>query len=140
MASDINRVILIGRAVRDPELKSTNSGSYYCRFTLASNKSIYNRQTGETRDEAGFFDCVVWGKAAENLTKLLKKGKRCCVEGSLKWSSWEGADGKKQSKTEISVETFQVIDYASGGNDGGRVEPDGAAAAAFDGQDGDIPY
>jgi len=144
MASDINRVILIGRLTRDPELKSTNNGNYFCRFSLASNRNIYNRQTGESREEVGFFECVAWGKSAETIHKYLQKGRRICVEGNLRWSSWEGTDGKKQSKVEINVEGFQFLD----GNkqDGGAprdTAPAGGGAAAFDSgamSDDDIPF
>lgn len=146
MASDINRVILIGRLTRDPELKSTNGGNYFCRFSLASNRNIYNRQTGESRDEVGFFDCVAWGKSAETIHKYLQKGRRICVEGNLRWSSWEGTDGKKQSKVEVNVEGFQFLDAKQG--EGGAREntpPEGGArsAAAFDSgamSDDDIPF
>lgn len=150
MASDINRVILIGRLTRDPELKSTNNGSYFCRFSLASNRNIYNRQTGESRDEVGFFDCVAWGKSAETIHKYLQKGRRICVEGNLRWSSWEGTDGKKQSKVEISVEGFQFLDAkqdgsgpAGAGGTRDSAAPEGAGAAHFDSgamSDDDIPF
>jgi single-strand DNA-binding protein len=146
MANDINRVILIGRLTRDPELKSTNNGNYFCRFSLASNRNIYNRQTGESRDEVGFFDCVAWGKSAETIHKYLQKGRRICVEGNLRWSSWEGTDGKKQSKVEVNVEGFQFLDAKQG--EGGPREnapSEGGARspAAFDSgamSDDDIPF
>lgn len=141
MASDINRVILIGRLTRDPELKSTNNGKYFCRFSLASNRQIYNRDSGESRDEVGFFDCIAWGKSAETIHKYLQKGRRICVEGNLKWSSWETTDGKKQSKVEINVEGFQFLDSKPEGQ-AGQQTPDPAAAAHFDSgaSDDDIPF
>jgi single-strand DNA-binding protein len=114
MSSDINRVILIGRLVRDPELKTTNGGGTFCRFSIASNRSIYSKQTQESRDEVGFFDCIAWGKGGENIHKYLAKGRRICVEGNLRWSSWEGTDGKKASKVEINVEGFQFLDAKQG--------------------------
>ncbi len=146
MASDINRVILIGRLTRDPELKSTNSGAYFCRFSLASNRSIYNKQTGESREEVGFFDCVAWGKPAETIHKYLQKGRRICVEGGLRWSSWEAADGKKQSKVEIHVEGFQFLDAKQDGGSSPREIVDSgpsSSAAAFDTgamSDDEIPF
>ncbi len=147
MANDINRVILIGRLTRDPELKSTNGGNYFCRFSLASNRNIYNRQTGESRDEVGFFDCVAWGKSAETIHKYLQKGRRICVEGNLRWSSWETTDGKKQSKVEINVEGFQFLDAKQDGAGGAPREnaPEGGStgAAHFDSgamSDDDIPF
>ena len=137
MSNDINRVILIGRLTRPPELKSTNSGAYFCRFSLASNRSIYNKQSGENRDEVGFFDCVAWGKGGEAIHKYLDKGRRICVEGSLRWSSWEGTDGKKQSKVEIHVEGFQFLDAKPQGEQSS--EPQGAATFCGMG-DEDIPF
>ncbi len=137
MSSDINNVVLIGRLTRYPELKSTNSGQTFCRFTLASNRSIYNKQSGESRDEVGFFDCVAWGKGGEAIHKYLDKGRRICVEGSLRWSSWEGSDGKKQSKTEIQVEGFQFLDAKPQGEQASEPQ----SAATFGGMvDEDIPF
>lgn len=140
MASDINRVILIGRLVRDPEIKTTNGGNSFCRFSLASNRNIYNRQTQESRDEVGFFDCVAWGKAGETIHKYLQKGRRICVEGNLRWSSWETTDGKKQSKVEINVEGFQFLDAKQAGDS--QPESTGGAAHMDSGamSDDDIPF
>lgn len=129
MASDVNVVVLIGRLTRDPELKSTNNGKYFCRFSLASNRQIYNRDTQESRDEVGFFDCVAWGKSAEILHKYVQKGRRICVEGSLRWSSWEH-EGKKLSKVEINVEGFQFLDSKPEGQSEPQGDPQ--AAAVFD--------
>lgn len=109
MANDINRVILVGRLTRDPELKSTNSGSYLCRFTLASNRTIFQKD-GENKEEVGFFDCVAWGKLAEVISKYSQKGRRVGVDGSLRFSTWDTAEGKRQSKVEVYVENFQFLD------------------------------
>lgn len=135
MASDINKIILIGRLTRDPELKATNSGNHFCRFSLASNRNVYNKQTGENRDEVGFFDCIAWGKAGETIHKYVQKGRRICVEGNLRWSSWEGVDGKKASKVEINVEGFQFLDKQSESTDGG---PPAMGSVAMG--DDDIPF
>jgi len=109
LANDINRVILVGRLTRDPELKSTNSGSYLCRFTLASNRTIFQKD-GENKEEVGFFDCVAWGKLAEVISKYSQKGRRVGVDGSLRFSAWDNAEGKRQSKVEVFVENFQFLD------------------------------
>lgn len=138
MSSDINKCILIGRLTRDPELKSTNRGQSFTRFSLASNRAIYNRDTKETKYEAGFFDCTCWGKGGEAIAKYAKKGARICVEGSLRWSSWEGTDGKKQSKTEIHVEGFQFLDAKPQGEQSN--EPQGPATFASGMDDADIPF
>lgn len=109
MANDLNRVVLVGRLTRDPELRSTNSGSYLCRFSLASNRTIFQKDA-ENREEVGFFDCVAWGKLAEVISKYTQKGRRVAVDGSLRYSSWENTEGKRQSKVEIFVENFQFLD------------------------------
>ena len=109
MANDLNRVVLVGRLTRDPELRSTNSGSYLCRFSLASNRTIFQKDA-ENREEVGFFDCVAWGKLAEVISKYTQKGRRVAVDGSLRYSSWENNEGKRQSKVEIFVENFQFLD------------------------------
>lgn len=113
MASDLNRVTLVGRLTRDPELKSTSSGQYLCRFTLASNRFVYRRE-GENSEEAGFFDCVAWAKKAEIISKYATKGMRIGVDGSLRFSSWENSEGKRQSKVEINVDDFQFLDSRQG--------------------------
>lgn len=141
MANDINRVILIGRLTRDPELKSTNAGKYFCLFTLASNRNIYNKETGESRDEVGFFDCVIWGKPAEAVHKYVAKGRRLCVEGHLRWTQWEGTDGKKQSKVSVAVESFQFLEPKA--NQAGGEAPGESSAGTMDSAamaDDDIPF
>lgn len=136
MANDLNRAVLVGRLVRDPELKSTSGGTYFCRFTLASN---YSAKSGDSYvDKVNFIDCIAWGKSAEALHKYAQKGHRVAVDGALRWSSWE-AEGKKHSKVEIQVEAFQFLQPKK---DGGQSEPQGdpAAAAHFEGTDDDIPF
>lgn len=108
--SDINRVVLVGRLTRDPETKATTNGKVFTRISLASNRYIYNKDTGEGKDEAGFFECVAFGRAAETIGKHLRKGSKIGVDGSLRWSSWENKDGKKASKVEIMIDSFQFMD------------------------------
>ena len=131
MANDINRVVLVGRLTRDPELRSTNSGSYLCRFTLASNRTIFQKDA-ENREEVGFYDCVAWNKLAEVISKYTQKGRRVAVDGALRFSTWEGTDGKKQSKVEIHVENFQFLD-AKGSEGPAKIEsaPEQSSSSGF---------
>ncbi len=99
-----NKVILIGRLGRDPELRaSTSSGAPFCNFSIAS--------THKYGDEEDTFwgECVVFGKQAENAAKYLKKGSLALVEGRLTTRSWE-KDGVKRSKTEIIVQNVRYLD------------------------------
>jgi len=144
MANDINKVILVGRLTRDPELRSTPSGSYLCRFTLASNRTIFQKD-GENKEEAGFFDCIAWGKLAEVISKYAQKGRRVGVDGSLRFSSWDNAEGKRQSKVEIYVENFQFLDVNNNQkpSDGSIGEPSSEAEAGYSFQEpfnDDIPF
>lgn len=108
MSSDLNRVTLSGRLTRDVELRSLNTGTYVARFTLASNKSV--KKNDEWKDVPGFYDCVVFGKKAEVMSKHLIKGQRIGVDGKLNFSSWENQEGKKQSRVEIYVEDFIFLE------------------------------
>ncbi|MDH5717435.1 MAG: single-stranded DNA-binding protein [Spirochaetia bacterium] len=112
MANDLNRVVLVGRLTRDPELRSASTGNYFCRLTLASNRAYYKKE-GDLKEEVGFFDCVAWGKLAEIISKYTQKGKRIAVDGSLRQNTWENSEGKKQSRVEVLIENFQFLDAKS---------------------------
>lgn len=134
--SDVNKCVLIGRMTRDIEIKTTSGGGLIGKFSLASNRK---EKSGDTwTEKAGFFDCVIFGKSAETLQKYTKKGSKLCVEGSLRWSSWEGSDGKKQSKTEIQVEGFQFLDAKP--SEQGHTSQGSAASCDGGMDDTDIPF
>ena len=79
--NDTNKVILIGRSVRDPELRYTPNGTAVTSFTLANNSSY---GSGDNKKESvSYFDCVAWSKAAEIITEYLKKGKQILITGRL---------------------------------------------------------
>ena len=120
------------------ELKSTSSGQHFCRFSLASNYSV---KSGDTwTEKPNFIDCIVWGKRAETVHKYLQKGSAVIIEGEIRWSSWEGTDGKKNSKIEVQVHDFKFM----GAKHDGQSAPTGAGAAHYDGPQGvadaDIPF
>ena len=106
---------MIGRLVRDPEFKQVNDSSVV-NFTIASNRTFSSQ--GQKKEEAGFFDCVAWGKLADIIKQYAGKGKQMGVEGRLQFSSWETPEGKKASKIRIFVENMQLLGNAStGGGD-----------------------
>ncbi|MBX7058001.1 MAG: single-stranded DNA-binding protein [Leptospirales bacterium] len=123
MAGDLNRVMLIGRLTRDPELRQTNSGGAYCRFSIASNRSY--TVNGEKREEVSYIDCVVWGRPAEVLNQYCRKGKQLAIDGRLQQRSWEGQDGKKQSKIDVVVENFQLLGAPGEGGGARSMAPAG---------------
>lgn len=107
----MNRVILVGRLTKDPELRYTPSGAAVATFTLAVNRTFTNQQ-GER--EADFINCVVWRKAAENSANFLKKGSLAGVDGKLQSRSYE-QDGRRVFVTEVVAESVQFLEPKSGG-------------------------
>ncbi|AYC28393.1 single-stranded DNA-binding protein [Paenisporosarcina cavernae] len=111
----INRVVLVGRLTKDPELRYTPSGVAVARFTLAVNRTFSN-QNGEK--EADFINCTVWRKPAENVANFLKKGSLAGVEGRIQTGSYEGQDGKRVYTTEVVADSVQFLEPRnSGGGD-----------------------
>ncbi|MEI3604432.1 single-stranded DNA-binding protein [Pseudogracilibacillus sp. SE30717A] len=103
----LNRVVLVGRLTRDPDLRYTASGVAVANFTIAANRPFKNQQ-GE--QEADFINCVVWRKAAENLANYMKKGSMIGVDGRIQTRSYEGQDGKMVYVTEVMAESIQFLE------------------------------
>lgn len=108
----INRVVLVGRLTKDPELRYTPSGVAIARFTLAVNRAFSN-QAGER--EADFINCTVWRKPAENVANFLKKGSLAGVEGRIQTGSYEGQDGKRVYTTEVVADSVQFLEPRNSG-------------------------
>lgn len=103
----INRIVLVGRLTKDPDLRYTPSGAAVARFTLAVNRTFTNVQ-GEK--EADFINCTVWRKQAENTANFLKKGSLAGVEGRIQTGSYEGQDGKRVYTTEVVADSVQFLE------------------------------
>ena len=110
----MNKVILIGRLARDPEMRTTASGINQTRFTLAVNRRTPN-QNGER--EADFISCIAWRGTAEAIAKYLTKGRELAVEGSIRTGSYDAQDGTKRYTTDVVVDNFTFI--GSGANSAG---------------------
>jgi single-strand DNA-binding protein len=104
----INKVSLIGNVTRDPELKTTPKGQSVCTFGLATNR-VWKDPQGEKQSLAEFHNLVAWDKLAEFCGQYIKKGKPLYIEGRLQTRSWDGADGKKNVRTEIVVEEIVLL-------------------------------
>lgn len=109
----INRVVLVGRLTKDPDLRITPNGISVTTFTLAVNRT-YTNQQGER--EADFINCVAWRKQAENVANYLKKGSLAGIDGRIQTRSYEGQDGKRVYVTEILAESVQFLDSRGKGN------------------------
>lgn len=108
----INRVVLVGRLTKDPELRYTPNGIASTRFTLAVNRTFTNQQ-GEK--EADFIQCQAWRKQAENLANFMKKGSLIGVEGRIQTGSYEGQDGKRVYTTDVVCDSIQFLESRGGG-------------------------
>lgn len=109
----INRVVLVGRLTKDPELKYTPSGVAMARFTLAVNRT-FKDASGE--QQADFINIVVWRKQAENTANFLKKGSLAGVEGRIQTGSYEGQDGKRIYTTDVVADSVQFLEPRSNNN------------------------
>ncbi|EHD1724134.1 single-stranded DNA-binding protein [Listeria monocytogenes] len=103
----MNRVVLVGRLTKDPELRYTPAGVAVATFTLAVNRTFTNQQ-GER--EADFINCVVWRKPAENVANFLKKGSMAGVDGRIQTRNYEDNDGKRVFVTEVVAESVQFLE------------------------------
>lgn len=103
----INRVILVGRLVRDPELRFTASGKAVGSFTLAVDRPFTNQQ-GER--EADFINIVAWGKRAETCANYLKKGRQVALEGRLQIRSYDDSQGIRRKAAEIVADNVMFLD------------------------------
>ncbi len=104
----VNTVILLGHVTRDPELKSLPSGQTLCAMGLATNRAWKDRK-GERQAAVEYHNLVCWGPLAEFCGTHVQKGKPLYVRGRLKTRSWEDADGKKHSRTEIVAEDVILL-------------------------------
>ena len=103
-----NKVVLLGRLVRDPEVRYAPSNQKaVAQFTLAVDRPFANQQG---QKEADFIPCVVWGKQAELIGNSCGKGHRLLVEGRLQIRNYDGKDGQKHWVTEIIVNNFEFIE------------------------------
>ena len=108
MATNLNRVFLIGNLTRTPELRYTPSGTAVADLRLAVNRN-YTTQGGEKREETCFLTVVVWGKQAESCGEYLDKGSPIMVEGRLQTRDWETKEGQKRSVVEVVAERVQFM-------------------------------
>ena len=103
----INRVVLVGRMTRDPELRRTPQGDAVTSFTLAVNRNFTSR---DGQQQADFINCVVWRKSAENVERYCSKGSLVGVEGRLRSRSYDNAQGQKVYVVEVVCDSVQFLE------------------------------
>lgn len=121
----MNRVVLVGRLTKDPDLRYTPNGVPVATFTLAVNRTFSNQQ-GEK--EADFINCVIWRRPAENVANFLKKGSLAGVDGRIQTRTYEGQDGKRVYVTEVVADSVQFLEPKGASGGGGRSDSDNYSA------------
>jgi single-strand DNA-binding protein len=121
----INRVVLVGRLTRDPELRTLPSGTNVCGLRIACNASRRDAE-GVERERPSFFDISVYGASAENVSRYTSKGSRVGIDGRLEWREWETDSQQKRQAVSIVADIVQFLD-APGGGRSREDSPDGVA-------------
>lgn len=142
----LNRIIIMGRFVCDPELKHTQSGVPVASFTLTVDRDFKSRDSGEK--ETDFIDCIAWRGTAEMVCKYFGKGRLSVVEGRLQVRAWKDKDGNNRRTTEVVTENIYFADSkkAGGSQDGadapiyGEPPPESGGFHEIDDEDGTLPF
>jgi single-strand DNA-binding protein len=132
----MNEVVLIGRLTRDPELKTTNTGTSVVRFTLAVDRRF-------TKDKADFIDITAWRKTAEFVDRYFRKGNRVAVHGSIQTHTWTDDSGNNRKGVEIVAENVEFADSKRTSADAGDYAADAARSGDFrevEGDDEELPW
>lgn len=127
----LNKVILMGRLTRDPELRHTQSNTAVCGFSLAVNRDYVPQSGGQTTD---FIEIVAWGKTAEFVSKYFVKGQLVAVTGRLQTRSWQDKEGNKRVTVEVNAEEVHFAEpkRGNGGYDQQDTRTQTQAPASFD--------
>jgi single-strand DNA-binding protein len=133
---DLNRVTLVGRLTRDPELRALPSGSSVCSLRIATNSSHRDSATGERSDRPNFFDVSVYGPPGESVGTYMRRGSRVAIDGRLHWREWDNQDDERRQAVSIIADSVQFLDRP---DERDRDEPDDGALAgvAAGGQEDD---
>ena len=108
MAGSVNKVILIGRLGKDPELKYTPGGAPVCKFSLATDEAFKDK-TGEQQKRTEWHNIVAWNKLAEICGEYLTKGKQVYIEGSIRSRQWEDQSGNKRTAYDIVARQMTML-------------------------------
>jgi single-strand DNA-binding protein len=124
----INRVVLVGRLTRDPELRALPSGTSVCGLRIACNSARRDPE-GAFTEKPNYFDVSVFGAAAESVSRYMRKGSRVALDGRLEWREWETADQKRQAVS-VVADTVQFLDSPGGSR--GQDQPGGGSDGTED--------
>lgn len=121
--SGVNKVILVGRLGKDPEVRNLENGAVVANFTMATSESYKDKTTGEKKEVTEWHNIVLWRGLAEISQKYLHKGDQVYIEGKLKTRSWE-KEGVTRYTTEIVADNMTMLGSRGGGGSSGTSSPD----------------
>ena len=125
----LNHIVIIGRLVRDPELRRTGSGTAVASFTLAVERDFAAKEGSEK--ETDFIDCIAWRQAGEFVSKYFAKGRMACVSGRLQIRNWTDKDGNKRRSAEIVADNIYFADSKNAAENGNSRPAAAPAAPAY---------
>ena len=141
----LNRVVIVGRLVRDPELRKTASDRSVVAFTVA----LDNRTTNNGEKSTSYIPCTAWNSTAESIAKFMKKGSLVGVDGHLNQRSYTANDGRKVSVVEVIADSVQFLEKkndssvnssTTSNNDYNRQMPEDEPVEGIDSSDDDLPF
>jgi len=139
----INKVILVGRLGKDPEIKSTPGGQTVAKFTMATDEKFTDK-SGEKQERTEWHNIVAWARLAEICGQYLRKGSLVYIEGSIRTDSWEDKEsGQKRYRTEIVAREMKMLDRKRDSDEGGGYGSRRPAAATAGGPSEDedeVPF
>jgi len=136
MARGINKVIIVGNLGQDPETRYMPSGAAVTNFTVATNESWKDKQTGEQKDRTEWHRVAMFNRLAEIAAEYLRKGSQVYIEGKLRTRKWQGQDGNDRYTTEIIADEMQMLGGRGGGGGGNFGGGQGGGGQGGGGQGG----
>ena len=143
----INRVTLIGRLGKDPEIRNLEGGSTVARFSLATSESYMDKASNNWTEQTEWHNIVLWRDLAKRAEQSLRKGYLIFLEGKITYRQWKDQDGKDRYTTEIVANSFRIINKSEQHNDNHTAETQATHTPAFqpsvpqdNGGDDDLPF
>lgn len=139
MSFNINRVVIVGRLTRDPELRALPTGNSLCALRIACNSTQKDAE-GEYAERPNFFDVSVFGPAAESVSTYTSKGSQVAIDGRLSWREWETAEEAKRQAVSIIADTVQFLSRPGERDARADGEEDGGDLAGIAGGGDDLAF
>ena len=132
----LNKIVIMGRMTRDPELRRTQTGTPVASFTLAVDRDIKDKTTGERATD--FIDVVAWRQTGEFVSRFFTKGRMAVVEGRLQMREWTDKEGNKRRSAEVVADNVYFGDSKK--EDGYASADSGDQFSELSGEDGELPF